>query len=173
MPFLPKFDAQFLEPIIENIIALLTVQERAALEWANGGPVPDADSPMSPTLVWRRSMWFSTLLPMTSVVAISTQTAQADDDSRIEQVHLIDVEIEIDGNDPDVLAISAMRRVRALDMILRGAKFGDICEGMRAGGFSLEIGEHGYTQFKQRDMSIYKIVAGFSVTVTVVEGRHV
>lgn len=173
MPFLQKFDAQFIEPIIDNIMALLRAQERTALEWTNGGPVPDKNDPMSPTVTWRKSMWFSTQLPMTSVVAVSTTTAQADDDSRIEQVHLIDVEIEIDGNDPDKLAVSAMRRVRALDMILRGARSGDILSGMSAGGFSLEIGEHGYTQFKQRDTSIYKQVAGFSVIIGVIEGRHV
>ena len=80
MVFVPKFNARFIGPIRDNVLSYIQAHEVEALEWANDGP-------MIPSKVHRRSLWYNTLLPALSVVAVRTRIAQDEDDARLGETH--------------------------------------------------------------------------------------
>src|SRR5690349_12811111 len=112
-PFVPKYDAKFIGPVRDNILALFKLYEADALKYMNGGTA------MKPTKVWRISHWYNTLFPATSVVARRTQPAAGDDEGSMGVSHLIDLEVEMDGPDADVNTRDVEKRIGAYDHILR------------------------------------------------------
>jgi hypothetical protein len=132
---------------------------------------------MEPTKVWRKSWWYNTLFPVVSVVVRTTDPAAAEDESRIESIHALELEIEIEGPDPDRNTIEVEKRLRAFDMILRGAKKADITKNLMtgAGGYRLEIGPHDYLFFASpgnEAPSIYRATASFTIAISLIELGH-
>jgi len=170
MTFVPKFDTKFGGPIRDNIIAFLEANEADAFLWANN------DQPLPPTKEWRKSIHYNTLSPVTSVVLLVTQPKQADDDSRIDSRHEINIVVDIQGPKPDEQVVEAETRIRAYDAILRNGTVDDILAGMevrkKCGGFDMEIGEHNYNYFYNEPTSMYRTTVFFVVTVNLFEVRH-
>jgi hypothetical protein len=169
MTFIPKYSTLYLERLIVNLEAYLQAHEAEAFEWANGG------SGLLPTAVWRRSRWYNTQFPVTSIFAVSTTPAEAEDASRITEDHVLTVEVELDGNDPDFLTVVVLRRIRAYDALLRKIEFSELFAGYdvhQTGGEWLDIGRHSYGSFiHESDPSLYKQLGSFEVRVHFMELR--
>src|SRR5688572_30153212 len=168
MAFVPKFNTRYIEPIVQNLRTYLEANESEALLWANYG------ESMDPTKVWRTSRWYNTLFPVTSVIPIRTTPAQSDDNSRIDETHLILVETEIDGNDPDRISKEVCRRVNAYDALLRKIGKQDLLSGLNlntTGGDWMDMGPHNYQYFAQSP-TLYKLSASFELTIHVIEGAQ-
>lgn len=167
MPFVPKYDARFIGPVRDNVLALFEDQELEALQWANSG------KSMTKTAIWRRSWWYNTRFPVVSVVSKRTRPDEAADQSRIESTHDIDVEVEIEGKNPDDNVLEVEKRIAAYDMILRSATKADILAGLtttKSGGLRITIGDHDYSYFgTEGDNPIYRAVASFTVSITLIE----
>lgn len=165
MAFQPKFNARFIGPIRDNILSYIQEHEEEALEWANDG------EPMLPSKVYRRSLWYNTLLPALSVVAVRTRIIQDEDDARLGETHEIDVLIEDEGPDADALADSVEKRIKAIDAILRNMLPSDLLIGLSegAGAISLDVVDHDYTSYRDKDKSIYRLAATLGIEIEVIE----
>lgn len=166
MAFVPKFDARFIGPIRDNVLSYLQANEEEALEWANG-------EPMQPYKVYRRSLWYNTLLPALSVVAVRTRIIQDEDDARLGETHEIDVLIEDEGSDADALAGSVEKRIKAADAILRNMMPVNLLDGLAegAGAVTLDVIEHDYTSYRDREKSIYRLAATIGIQIEILEPR--
>jgi len=165
--FSPKYETRFIEQIVKNLKTYLEAKEGPALQWANYGEL------MEPTKVWRVSRWFNTLFPVTSIIPISTVPAEADDASRINEVHTILLETEIDGSNPDQISSAICRRINAYDALLRKIGKLELLGGLNldvVGGEWMDIGKHNYQYFAQSP-TLYKLSANFELTIKVIEGR--
>ena len=165
--WLPKYQTRFIEPIVLNLRNYLVANEARAFRWANYG------EPMEPTKVWRRSRWYNTLFPVTSVIPLRTTPAEAEDASRIDELHVVLLEVEIDGSDPDVISSAICRRINAYDSLIRKISKSELLTGLNlqtAGGDWLDIGDHNYDYFAQSP-TLYKLTANFRMTIHVIEGR--
>jgi hypothetical protein len=169
MTFTPKFASKFGGPIRDNIKALLEAREADAILAMNGVSLPASKE-------FRRSIYFNTLSPVTSVVLIETDPAQSEDDSRIDERHEINVVVDIQGPDPDSQVLEAEARIRAYDAILRTATAEEILANMgyrhTCEGFFLEIGTHNYSYFYSEPRSLYRTTVFFVVTVSLFEGLY-
>ncbi len=166
MPWTPLFQARFIRPFITNLITVIQRDEREALLWANDGQA------MAAFKVYRKARWINTLFPAISVIPRRSEVEQAQDNSRLEEEHTVEVEIEDLGQDPDVLAEMIERRVQAVDMIIRSASRADIAVGYepgRWGALLIEISPHEFTQFFNERQSIYKQTGTFGVTFNCME----
>jgi hypothetical protein len=164
--FEPIYESKFIEPIIVNLEDYLRNSEVEAFMWSNDGDALDT------TAVWRRSRWFNTLFPVTSIIAVRTIPAVSEDKSYMEETNTVTVEIEIQGNNPDDLAMKVMRRIKAYDAAIRKSRLQDIFAGFdfsRTGDFWLDIGQHDYASFIRNDQTIYKQTGSFNVTVHVMQ----
>ena len=166
--FIPKYQAHFIEPLVQNLKRYLETKEADALRWANYGEL------MEPTKVWRTSRWFNTLFPVTSVIPLSTLPAEADDASRLNETHVILLETEIDGSNPDKISSAICRRIKAYDQLLRKIGKLELLAGLNlaaAGGDWMDIGKHSYQYFAQSP-TLYKLSASFELTIHVIEVAH-
>lgn len=162
--FQPKFNAHFIGPIRDNVLSYIQTHEAAALRWANGRSMPSSK-------VYRRSLWYNTLLPALSVVAVRTRIIQDEDDARLGETHEIDVLIEDEGPDADALADSVEKRIKAIDAILRNMLPSDLLVGLSegAGAISLDVVDHDYTSYRDKDKTIYKLAATLGIEIEVLE----
>ncbi len=165
--FEPRYETRYVEPLVQNIKSYLEKNELEALRWANYGEL------MEPTKVWRVSRWFNTLFPVTSVIPLTTVPSEADDASRINETHVILVETEIDGSNPDMISSAICRRINAYDALLRKIGKLELLSGLNldvVGGEWMDIGKHDYRYFAQSP-TLYKLSANFELTIKVIEGR--
>lgn len=169
MPFVPKYNTKYILPIVKNIREFFKAGEEEAFLWAaESGPA------LRKTEIWRISRWYNTLFPVTSIIPVRTTPAESEDASRIDETHLITVETEIEGSDPDVIAEEVCQRINAYDAMLRKIGKQELLAGLNlttSGGEWLDIGSHNYEYFAQTP-SLYKITCGFQLTVKVIEGRN-
>lgn len=168
--FVPFFDAKLGGPVRENLTAWLRAGEADALIWASGG------GSLKPTEIWRRSRWYNTEFPVVSVILNTTDPDESGDRSHLRESHVITVEVECEGDDPDELVLEAEQRLNALDEILRKATKADILKDYDprcAGAEWLQIGEHDYRYAGNEEKLIYRIRASFPVTVSMMEIKHV
>lgn len=169
MVFVPKFDVKGIGPIIDNIESLLQDNEVDAIKAFNDG------KPMDATKVWRRSHWFNTKFPATSVIAKRSNKIISADEGYVSWEHFIDVEVELDGPNPDVLAKDVTKRILALDAILSKATKQEVLAGFdstKAGGEWMELSPHVYTYFGNAEVMLYRTSAAFTVKVSLIEMAH-
>lgn len=169
MAFTPPYAAQLIRPIRNNMLAFLRAREAESLTWANDG---DA---MQQYKVYQKSRWYNTLFPVLALVSVRTTILEAEDKSRIECTHELDLEIEDAGKDPDLIAESVERRLCAADMVIRTMTRFDILKGREPsttggpGAVILDVSPHDYSQFLREAEMIYKTRGSFTVTVGVIE----
>lgn len=170
--FVPVYDAKFGGPIRDNVKTLLENGEEDAFKWING---PDG---MPETKVWRISHWLNTLFPCTSVILLRTNPDASADESRIDQEHLISVQVELDGPNPDDLVRHVEKRIVTYDQILRKAAKetpAAFFTGLvlnKAGALQLDISPHDYSYFGNENTNIYRTTVDFTVTIALMEIAH-
>jgi hypothetical protein len=170
MAWTPKYDAEYVEPIIANAIAVLKANEAAALAWASKGQL------MESARVWRTSRWYNTIFPVYSIFPVETGIVEADDASHLDEAHSFSIEIENSGGNADKVTTDVIRRVRALDMIIRGSKPAELLKGMsllnKPGALRLDISPHRYNYFGEMPKGPYQTIATFVTTISLFELRH-
>jgi len=114
---------QFIEPLIDNLTTVLKAGEAAVHAEVNGG------QPMPPYQVWRIAKWLNTKFPACSVIASKSTTFKDEDERSIKEKHVVEVFIEDVGGDPDYLARSVMKRVKAAHIIIERATLGALFNG--------------------------------------------
>jgi hypothetical protein len=167
MAFEPKFAGGLILLIHENIKNIIVAGEADALVWANGG------SPMPPSQTIRKSQWYNTLFPVTSIIPLWTTIDQAPDDSRCDVKHQFEILFEDAGPNADTVSESVVKRALGIDQLLRKQRSADILAGRdltRVGGFSLEISRHEYFQVP-RGTTMYLQLSTFTVTIDLIESR--
>jgi hypothetical protein len=168
MAFEPKFEADLIWVIHNNIETIIKANEAAALRWANGGQA------MEPFKEYRKSQWFNTKWPVLALIPTITAIDQAPDDSRCGVRHEFEVLIEDAGPNADAASESVIKRALAVDQILRKQRQAAILAGRdmaKVGAYSMEISRHEYFQVP-RGTTMYLQLSNFSVTIELVESRR-
>lgn len=167
MTFVPKFAADLILLIHENVKEIIQDGEEEALKWANGGQL------MAPSKEFRKSQWFNTLFPVTSIIPMWSDFIQADDDGRCDVTHQFEMLFEDAGSNADIASDSVVKRALAIDQLLRKQTKAEILVGRdltKVGAFSLEISRHEYFQVP-RGTTMYLQLSSFTVTIKLIESR--
>ena len=146
---------QFIEPLIDNLIAVLQVGEEAVHTEVNGG------TPMTPYKRWRRGKWIwvdNTSYPACNVIPRRTRTRKDEDGQSVGDTHGVEILVEDVGTNPDTLARSVMRRVRAAHIIIERAPLSALFNGFVPSRSQLPYWDidHDYAQFFDDRKSAYK-----------------
>lgn len=152
MAWTPKFDAQFIEPLIDSLITVIKRDEFDALNWANGG----ADLPVF--AMHQRARRVEMKYPFLAVLAVQSKIDQSEDDGKLTEHHEIVIEVALTGTDPNALSGLLFKYVRALDSIIRNMSFADLTAGMTNDGHgkvSWEVTDHSYTLARRLTNSQY------------------
>ena len=115
MPFSPAYNAQFAKPLVNQVIALMQRDQRAALDLVAGTEVLDS------LVEYRKDFAPSLRYPALVVVARETSFDPAADPGRRSQTHSLLLALRVVHHQPDELADRAMDYLRALDMVLSTA----------------------------------------------------
>lgn len=167
MTFTPKFAADLILKIHQNVENIIRAEEDDILKWANDG------QPMKPFEVWRKSQWFNTKFPVISIIPLWSDINQAADDSRCDVTHQFEMLFEDAGPDADIASESVVKRALAVDQLLRKQNKREILAGRdltKVGAYSMEISRHEYFQVP-RGTTMYLQLSSFSVTINVMESR--
>lgn len=159
---------QFIEPLIDNLIAVLQAGETSVHTEVNGGTA------MTPYNSWRRSKWVwlvqmgTSPYPACSVIARRTRTNKGEGGPSVDEVHVVEILIETVGSNPDDLARSIMRRVRAAHIIIERAELSDLFAGLlpsKSQRPHWDI-DHDYAAFFDESKSSYKQNGSLIITFT-------
>lgn len=158
----------FIEPLVENLITVLQAGETAVHTEVNGG------QPMAPYKNWRRSKWAwliqegASPYPACSVIARRSKTHKDEDGQSVDEGHLIEILIETVGPNPDDLARSVMRRVKAAHIIIERAPLSALFDGFlpsRSQRPHWDI-DHDYASFMDDSKTSYKQNGSLIITFT-------
>jgi hypothetical protein len=153
---------QFIQPLIDNLIAVLQAGETAIHTEVNG------DEPMPPYVVWRISRWVNPNFPACSVIPRRTRTVKDEDGKIVGETHGIEILIEDVGKDPDDLARSVMKRVAAAHIIIERAPLSALFNGFVPSRSQLPYWDidHDYAAFFNESKSTYKQNGSLIITFT-------
>ncbi|HWQ34329.1 MAG TPA: hypothetical protein VNQ79_15885 [Blastocatellia bacterium] len=145
MPFQPRFNAKFIRPIRDNLIALVKASGRAALDAAGA----DLTTPLPDFKMHAKSRRKNTQYPFLGIFGERTTISEGDD--HISEQHEFTVEIALLGSDPEELSERTERYVEAVDSIIRSASDAEITQGLslqrnRAGW---EVTAHDYDRIRE------------------------
>jgi hypothetical protein len=166
----PKLPAQFIRPLVRNLLAVIRRDEVDALAWA---AAPETLAPFA----WLGiAEHVEPRYPYCLVLADGTDVEGDSDATGIQERHQLVVQLAVTGNDPDALADELFMRVNAVDSIIRQAAWPDLLEGVPWGGYGptvLEAGRHNYNQFGRRNANQqYMHVGQISVVVAYLETKE-
>lgn len=119
MSFSAAYNAQFAKPVVNQVIALVQRDQRAALNLVAGTDVLDSIAE------YRKDFVPSLRYPALVVVARQTSFEPAADPGRREETHSLLLALRVVHHQPDELADRAMDYLRALDMVLSSAAYAD------------------------------------------------
>lgn len=168
MAFDPKFEADLILKLHDNLIEIIQTNEADILKWANGGTA------MEPFEKYRRSQWYNTVFPVISLIPLTTFIDQAADDSRCEVTHTFETLFEDAGNDADAASLSVVKRALAVDQLLRKQRPREVLAGRdmsKVGAYSMDISRHEYFQVP-RGRTMYLQLSSFTVTINFIESRR-
>ena len=138
MTFTPKFSACFELPIIDNTLAIVTRDFKAALDYF----YPNEELPdfIERSLGTECGLEF----PILVIGPRSNPVETVDDDSHLIEPQIIELKIGVVADSPDAAMRLIMKYVRALDAVLRTATKADYCAGMTNGndqpfGFQVDV----------------------------------
>lgn len=154
---------QFIQPLIDNLIAVLQAGEVAVHTEVNGGEA------MPTYQRWRRGKWIwtdSSSFPSCSVIPRRTRTLKGEDNRSVDETHSIEIYIEDIGNNPDTLAQSAVKRVQAAHIIIERATLSSLFTGYEPSRTRRPYWDidHDYAPFWSEKKSTYKQNASLIIT---------
>jgi hypothetical protein len=121
MPWQSSSEARFVEPLIDNLIAVVKRDGEAALAWANGGAA------LPKFAMHQRARRPNPLYPWLGVHAVRSQPGE--DEEHYEERHEVVLEIALKGNDPDALTDQIFKYVRAVHAVVVSASADDLTAG--------------------------------------------
>jgi hypothetical protein len=157
----------FIEPLIDNLRTVLQAGEAVVHAEVNGG------TSMPAYKRWPISRHVTLILPgnspypSCSVIPARTRTHKGEDGRSVDEGHRVEIFIEDVGPNPDDLARSVMRRVRAAHIIIERALLSALFNGFEPSKSQLPYWDidHDYTQFVV-DKSTYKQNGSLIITFT-------
>lgn len=153
---------RFIEPLIDNLVAVLQAGEAAVHAEVNG------DEPMPPYQAWNISRTVNTKFPACSVIARRTRTNKGEGGPSVDEGHIIEILLEDIGPNSNDLARSVMRRVAATHIIIERAPLSALFDGFLPSNSQLphwDI-EHDYKDFFNAAKSSYKQNGSLIITFT-------
>jgi hypothetical protein len=156
---------QFIQPLIDNLIAVLQAGEADVHAEVNNG------NPMTPYKRWRRGRWIwidNVSYPACSVIPRRSRTRKDEDGRSIQETHDIEIFIEAVGSNPDDLVDSVMKRMRAAHIIIERATLGALFNGFTPSNRQLPYWDidHDYAAFFNESKSTYKQNGSLIITFT-------
>ena len=152
---------QFIEPLIDNLVAVLQAGEAAVHTEVNGGP-------MLPYAAWNISRTVNTKFPACSVIARRSKTNKGEGGPSIDEDHVIEILLEDIGPNSNDLARSVMRRVRAAHIIIERASLSALFDGLLPSTSQRPHWDidHDYKDFFNAVKSTYKQNGSLIITFT-------
>jgi hypothetical protein len=159
---------QFIEPLVDNLIAVLQAGEASVHAEVNGGVA------MTPYRSWRCSKWAwlvqegTSVYPACSVIPRRTKTHKGEDGRSVDEGHLLEILIETVGKNPDDLARSVTRRVKAAHIIIERAALADLFDGFLPSKSHRPYWDidHDYASFMDDGKTTYKQNGSLIITFT-------
>lgn len=171
MPWLSRFQADGIEFIALNLLAAcqtnLQDDAQGLLTWASRTEALPAIK------VFNNARRVNTQAVTTlSVITASEATPESDGGGRLDETFVIELEIEIIGPEPNLLARQAWRYNRALRSVLWTLTDAQLTAGMQAnkGRLSWDVTPTKYPQFFDDRSSIYVQRASMTATFKLIEG---
>lgn len=176
-PWVPKFDAQFIEPLIVTMRELTWRDQDEALAWASPDRVLRRFAKTSVILARREKAFYvqrATVFPLLVIAPGQTTPPESKDGGYVaDELNQISVEICAWGKDADELTIDIMRYVKAADFIWRSASFADLTWNLKPNHFSkveTDVTLHQYSVIAEDGPNSYLHTASLNLTATFSEG---
>jgi hypothetical protein len=160
-PWNPAITQQFIEPLVDNLVAVLQAGETAVHTEVNGAP-------MTAFQAWNISRTVNTKFPACSVIARRSKTNKGEGGPSVDEGHIIEILLEDIGPDSNDLARSVIRRVRAAHIIIERASLSALFDGYLPSVSQRphwDI-EHDYRDFFNAAKSTYKQNGSLIITFT-------
>src|SRR6266404_8360469 len=164
-PWTPVYEDQGIELFVDNLLSIFKRDQVAALAWASRGEA------LGPFKVFNNSNRLNVEWPVISAVPTEEATP-TQNGFLIGSAFGVDIEVEDFGNDPDALARTVERRMRAVRQMIWAARVEDIMAGYPNGSWgvpTIEISKTIYTAYGNAQKSNYKQYANISVTLDLLE----
>jgi hypothetical protein len=133
MPFVPRFEAKGISPVVDNLMTLVSAQIEDALVWANGGTAFPA--PYTGFAQVEKAQRLDSKYPFLGVYSGVTDFLPAAEEL-VRQRHTIYLDIQIVGPEASELKQMVETYVRAVDMIIRSCAEADLSAGLSTNGYS-------------------------------------
>jgi hypothetical protein len=168
-PWTPRIDAQYIRPIIRNLRRIIERDAPAALAWAA------APETVEPFRLFGAAIHVEPRFPFVLVLADTTDQNTNADNTAIDEVHSLAVQVGATAADPDKLADELFIRVNAVDSIIREATWQDILQGVSTTSYGppvLEAIRHEYGLLPRRSANqMYQQVAAIAVKISYFETK--
>jgi hypothetical protein len=146
MPYtVAKFDAQFIGPLVANVLAVLRRDNKTAVE--------EVDATLKEVQSFQIPLQVVTNFPALFVVPASSTLRQSDDDSYIKAVHEILIGFAITAPDAETVTANVAKYMQAFDSVLRTMSRSDLTSGMTSVKTPpvWEVTAHEYGGLRQAD----------------------
>ncbi len=161
-PWNSEITQQFIEPLVDNLVAVLQAGEGAVHAEVNG------NVPMPVYQAWNISRTVNTLFPACSVIARRSKTNKGEGGPIVDEGHIVEILIEDIGPESNALARSVMRRVKAAHIIIERASLAALFNGYprpNSERAHWDI-DHDYRDFFNAQKSTYKQNGSLIITFT-------
>ena len=166
MPFTASVTPQFIEPIVENLLAVIVRDFAQASALVTGDEVLPA---FAQSVKSRRA---DIRYPFLGCYGVRTGLGGKDEDQAPDERHEIRIELALIGSDPEALTTLLYQYVRAVDWIVRNASNADMSENLSENGVTdpiWTIQAHDYSLIRQNANQQYLQQAQITVIVEVTE----
>lgn len=172
MAWIPPYNTQFVEPLVNNLLTYLKANAKDALEWANGGAGDeyqgfDAKAVYNSTIALGQKTF-----PDLFVWKVSSPMLD-DSGHEISQLHHIVFCFELVGADPTELTIRQWRYMRALDSMARAIPNEVLYAGMAGAKHgAIEVINHDYGMPRKFEKELWLRAGMLTVAIAMQEGRN-
>lgn len=165
MSWSPKYNFEFVEPVIDNVLRVIKRDEQEALNWANGG------EDLPPFALHERARRVYKKFPVVVVVGVEWDPVE-NDERQLEQVSMeLLLEIALTGSDPAELERLVQKYTRAVAMILMTANYTEFLQGSALAGHFCNVAvrnvKTGETLVHKEQAGLYYQSAAFRLLLEV------
>lgn len=172
-PWIPKYNTQFVEPLVNNLLVYLKANSTAALVWANGGV--DPLEPFDEKAIYNSTIALGqkTFPDLFVWKIVSPMLDEAADESSVKELHQITLCFELTGEDVTELTIRQMRYMNAVDSMCRSIPNSALYAGMigtRHG--AIEVINHDYGMPRKFEKDLWLRAGLLTVAIAMQETRN-
>ena len=174
-PWIPKYNTQFVEPLVNNLLPYLKANSAAALIWACGSVVLEGYTPFPDEAVYNSTVALGQkTFPDLFVWKVTSQTLdEAADESDVRELHNIVLCFELVGEDITELTVRQWRYMNALDSMCRSVPTATLYAGMigtRHG--AIEVVNHDYGMPRKFEKELWLRAGMLTVAIAMRETRN-